>query len=44
MCFSALTFGAPLSGNKTLMPPRQATTVGDGITIQSYGPISWDAA
>ena len=28
------------SGKKTLMPLRQARTVGDGITILTYGPIS----
>ena len=27
-------------GKKTLMPLREATTVGDGITILTYGPIS----
>jgi dihydrofolate reductase len=27
------------NGKKTLMPLRQATTVGDGITILTYGPI-----
>jgi dihydrofolate reductase len=27
------------NGKKTLMPLREATTVGDGITILSYGPI-----
>ena len=26
-------------GKKTLMPLREATTVGDGITILTYGPI-----
>ena len=27
-------------GKKTLMPLREATTVGEGITILTYGPIS----
>jgi dihydrofolate reductase len=27
------------NGKKTLMPLREATTVGDGITILTYGPI-----